>query len=362
MSFARFMESALYDPGSGFYAVAGRAGRRADFLTSPEVGPLFGALVGRWLDETWRVLGRPDPFVVVECGAGPGTLARTVAVARPECSDSLRYLMVERSAAQRELHREHLAGWSGDLGPEEVAAFISDPGHGPRFASSSSGPERLTGAVIANELLDNLPFEIVRHDGSGRDERLDVVAADGGSDFAAAPVDLPDDVRALLADVLPGEWVPWQDAARKWVAETLAGLDAGRMLVVDYGAPTAELATRPDMGWLRTFAGNRSSGHPLDAPGSRDITADVAIDQMQLDHPATVVTTQREFLLGLGIDELVDEGRRIWIERAHVADVVALRARSRVREAEALTEVGGLGDFVVLEWQVPAPDRNRAGR
>jgi SAM-dependent MidA family methyltransferase len=82
LTFAEYVESALYDPDDGFYATGGRAGR-GDFLTSPEVGPLFGALVGRALDAVWGALGRPDPFVVVEVGAGPGTLARTVRVGEP---------------------------------------------------------------------------------------------------------------------------------------------------------------------------------------------------------------------------------------------------------------------------------------
>jgi SAM-dependent MidA family methyltransferase len=354
VSFAEFMESALYDPATGFYAGSGRAGRRADFLTSPEVGPLFGAILARWLDDTWRGLGRPDPFVVVEWGAGPGTLARTVRVAEPECAWCMRYLMVERSGAQRALHAEHLDSWCGDLDPEGVEEFVRTAGDGPRFASAGAGPERFVGAVVANELLDNLPFEIVRHDAAGNLERLDVVTGDAGDDFSVTPADVPADVRALLLAAPAGEWMPWQPAARTWVSESLAALVAGSVLVVDYGASTAELASRPAMGWLRTYSDQERGGHPLDDPGSRDITADVAIDQIQLDRPATIVTNQRDFLLGLHIEALVEEGRRVWNERAHAADLVAIRARSRVREAEALTESGGLGDFVVLEWHVPA--------
>jgi hypothetical protein len=78
----------------------------------------------------------------------------------------------------------------------------------------------------------------------------------------------------------------------------------------------------------------------------------VAIDQLQLDHPATRVRSQAELLGVLGIDDLVEEGRRTWDERAHAPDVAALRARSRVREAEALTDPDGLGAFVALEWDV----------
>ena len=111
------------------------------------------------------------------------------------------------------------------------------------------------------------------------------------------------------------------------------------------------LADRPAAGWLRTFRGNRAGGHPLDGPGTQDITSDVAIDQLQLDHRADRVRRQADLLAELGLDEL-EEGRRVWAERAHAPDVAALRARSRVREAEALTDPAGLGAFVALEWDV----------
>ena len=101
--FDEFMRLALYGE-HGFYGGVGRAGRRGDFITSPEVGPLFGAVVARFIDAEWARLGRPDPFTFVEAGAGPGTLARSIVAARPACCDALRYIAVEVSAAQRELH------------------------------------------------------------------------------------------------------------------------------------------------------------------------------------------------------------------------------------------------------------------
>jgi SAM-dependent MidA family methyltransferase len=353
VAFSAFVDLALYDPVDGFYATVGRAGRRADFLTSPEVGPLFGALLARWLDHAWLRLGRPDPFVVVEAGAGPGTLARSVRVAEPACAEALAYLLVERSASQRASHAEHLPGWVGELEGVELAEFTATPrsGGGAAFASSAAPPATVVGAVLANELLDNVAFDVVRRT-SGGPERL-TVAADG-DDLELAVAAADEVVGAVLAGlgVPSGIWVPWQEPARRWLAESLGRLEKGCLLVVDYGAPTPELANRPEMGWLRTFRGHERGGHPLDGPGTQDITTDVAIDQLQIDHPASRVRTQAELLRGLGIDGLVAEGRRVWGDRAHAPDVAALRARSRVREAEALTDPEGLGAFVALEWDV----------
>jgi SAM-dependent MidA family methyltransferase len=354
VAFSDYLDHVLYHPVEGFYASGGRAGRGGDFLTSPEVGPLFGALVARWLDATWEALGRPDPFVVVEAGAGPGTLARTVRVAEPGCAGVLLYVMVERGAPQRERHAEHLEGWLGERDALGVRSLTRAPlgGTGPVFVSSAEVPSSVDGAVIANELLDNVAFDIVRWGGGGA-ERMAVVAEGDDLDLVVLPADDPTVVEVLSRLGVPEQvWAPWPARARGWVADVLVRLGRGRLLVIDYGAPTAELVARPDLGWMRTFRGHERGGHPLDEPGTQDITADVAIDQLQLDHPATRVRSQAEWLTALGIDDLVEEGRRTWAARAHAPDVAALRARSRVREAEALTDRDGLGAFVVLEWDV----------
>ncbi len=354
ITFAEYLDLALYDPQHGFYAAGGRAGVRGDFLTSPEVGPLFGALVARMLDQLWESLGRPDPFVVADVGAGPGTLARAVRVADPACAPALVYLLVERSASQRAMHAEHLPGWVGERHGEQLDQLARDPlgGGGPRFASAAALPRSLTGAVIANELLDNLPFEVVRLRGDAAEELVVVAADDGGlaAQATAAPAGVAEELARL--GVPDGVWVPWPAEARRWLGQALVRVRRGAVVVFDYGAPTAELAGRPELGWLRTFRGHDRGGHPLDDPGGQDITADVAIDQLQLDHPADRVRSQARLLRDLGIDELVQDGRRVWGERAAAPDLEALRARSRVREAEALTDPEGLGAFVVLEWHV----------
>lgn len=357
LAFSTFMEAALYDVEGGFYASGGMAGRRGDFLTSPEVGPLFGAVVARALDAWWSELGRPDPFVVVEAGAGPGTLARTVARAAPDCREALVHVLVERSAAQRAQHGESLPGWVGELDRAALDALVARPRHGtgPVVVSSADLPGvSVTGVVLANELLDNLPFDIVRRAGSdpGGAEELRVGVAAEGFESAVVPAGESTVTGLALAAIESQAWVPRQSAAASWVAEAQSVLRAGRLVVLDYARTDDSLSEDDRMGWLRTFRGHERGGHAFDDPGTQDITADVAVDQLLRARPGATTSTQGAFLRDHGIDGLVEEGRRVWQERAHLGDLAALHGRSRVREAEALLDPEGLGGFAVLDWPV----------
>ena len=118
-------------------------------------------------------------------------------------------------------------------------------------------------------------------------------------------------------------------------------------MVLDYVSTTAELARRPWTDWVRTYRGHARGDGPLDGLGTQDITCEVAVDQLPTPHASA---SQVDWLRGLGIDDLVAEGRAQWEERAAVGDLAAVRARSRVGEAEALLDEHGLGGFHVLEW------------
>jgi hypothetical protein len=121
------------------------------------------------------------------------------------------------------------------------------------------------------------------------------------------------------------------------------------VVALDYMSPTtAGLALRPWREWLRTYRGHERGGHYLAAPGSQDITTEVAVDQ--LPEP-DAVRSQAQWLQLHGIAELVDEGRRYWEEHAARPDLTAIKMRSRVSEAEALLDPSGLGGFTVLEWR-----------
>ncbi len=470
MPFSVFMERALYDAERGFYETGGRAGRRGDFVTSPEVGPLFGASLARALDQWWIDLGRPDPFLVDEHGAGPGTLARTVLVAEPACGPALRWTLVERSAAQRQLHPDHLPH-VGHLDPEGTSTdrrWVS-PDAGPLVASAAGRPDRPAHVILANELLDNLPFDLLERTAAGWGQvRVVAVGSDeegpgrssksspptaasptphgvpsssfvpgAGHETSATPsspdprpaptgrgpgardedrpearngfapedtqepanpgpgggrpvrpeggrgartrpaedgpapgdpwavvevradADPADATRAgvLAPGAVEGSRIPLQHEAGEWVADSLAQLaPGGRLLVVDYATTTADLAGRPPSEWIRTYAGHARGGAPLDAPGAQDITVEVCTDQLAgAARPPDQDRSQASALRAWGLEDLVEEGRRLWAESAAAPDLAALRARSRIAEAETLTDATGLGAFRVLEWRVSAP-------
>lgn len=351
---SEYVEACLYDADGGFYmrpGVGRAGGHSGHFLTAPEVGPLFGAVLARALDAWWAELGRPEPFTVVDWGAGPGTLARSVLAAEPRCmtEGALRLVLVDVSPAQRAVHPDHPIVTS--------AARVSDVL--PRGVPA--------GVVVANELLDNLPFDVVRRTADGWEElRVDVGGPSSSVRFSLASRSASPELVAGLPDVATGAWVPVQRAARRWVDEAHGLLGKGRIVAFDYGAATPDLAHRSSpsddpaagLGWLRTHRDHDGGSWWLADPGLCDITADVALDQVQADHRAEVCT-QAEFLRGYGIDELVAEGQAAWAERAGIGDLDALRARSRTSEAEALLDPTGMGAFWVLNWAVGGHNVNQ---
>ena len=369
ITFADFQAAALYEEPDGFFANGGGAGRVGrDFVTSPEVGPLFGALVARALDAAWHRLGAPDPFVVVEVGAGRGRLASDVLRAEPACAGALRYVLVERSARLRDEQRELLTLEPADeaLGPFTRVTDGDDasepiPGTGPIVSSLAELPAvELDGVVLANELLDNLPVRVVQRSAHGWDEvRVGLDDSSGVGRLVEVLVAAEPEL-AVEADVVAGESVPAlgdrlpvPSAIVDWLAGVATMLQNGEVIMIDYADEVAGMLRRGHREWTRTYRGHERGGDPLHDPGSQDITCDVPLGYLRavaarVGFDAFEVTTQAEWLGALGIEDLVEAGREVWRDRAHLGDLEAIAGRSRVGEAATLTATDGLGAHRVV--------------
>jgi SAM-dependent MidA family methyltransferase len=325
LSFEQYMSLALYGEG-GFYQDGGKAGRRGDFITSPEVGPLFAAVIARYLDDCWNELGCPGSFDVVEVGAGPGTLARGIFDAQPQCLSAMKYVAVEISESQRAMHPD----------------FVE---------SAESFPDRsIQGVVLANELLDNLPFKLFVFDGMWKEAF--VALGDGGKFVEVLrPVD---EVPEVLPKSAPlGSRAPIQVAASQWMLDVTQKLSSGKVLIFDYcSESTSEIAVSPWREWLRTYKYHERGVHYLLEPGTQDITTQVMIDQLMKVAPSLFVVNQSEWLNSYGISELVFKGMEYWKAHKSSPDIAALKMRSRSNEAEALTSQDGLGAFSVIETRI----------
>ena len=389
------MECALYGPG-GFYEVgrgAGRGGR--DFITSPEVGELFGRIVGRRIDEIWDSWECPDPFFVVEAGAGRGRLAQSILNSKPRCADALRYVLVERSSEQRAQMNDRLVLDP----PESVLAHdgedLVSPGPGPRAIALDTLPRGLPNAVVlANELVDNLVFDVEEEVagewyeiliGTDGDRFVEVhtgpavapcasASASASTDGAPsastaerlstgtddAPSANTDDAPSANTDDAPSANTDDQAPRRpvlvgwkRWMVDMQAVAPTLSLLLFDYGGTMSEIVDRSP-NWLRTYTAQHEGGAYFERPGSQDVTTDVPFDLLAHDLEQSRFTqvsfaSQTTWLADQGIDQDVKTANEQIPEHLDPGDIGQLRARSVVNEAAALTDPTGLGAFRVLE-------------
>jgi SAM-dependent MidA family methyltransferase len=271
VSFAWFMERALYHPEHGYYG-SGRCaiGRRGDYFTNVSVGPLFGKLLAEQFAEIWEGLDRPDDFVIVEQGAHHGEFASDVLEAlragRPEFFAVLRYRIVEPFSILQQRQ-------------ESVLRQFADKA---QWVASLDEMEPFCGVHFSNELLDAMPVHLLKAAGDNETrcwhERL-VECASCGFTFVDRPVSDPR-LLARLAKISPpppdGYETEVNLAALDWM-ETLAGrLRRGVVLAADYGLARQDYyATGRRTGTLQCYAEHRVLPSPLEGVGVSDITTHV---------------------------------------------------------------------------------------
>ena len=343
ITFAQFMDLALYHPEHGYYRQSQRKpGRGGDFITSPELHPFFGNTLARQVAETWDALGQPHRLVVREHGASSGGMAYDILVAlhekAPDVLAAIDYCLIDVNT-----HRL-----------EEATAAMIEVGLGDHVRAMH--PDELTpeaGLVIANEVADALPVHryLVR-DGVIREVRVGLNEAGGfvdveaepdpamlaaiGSHFARHEVELPDGTRF--------EFCP---AAAGWMHSIAENLTAGIAIIIDYGYDAATLYRDHRLqGTLRGYWQHAATDDPYIRVGQQDLTAHVDFSWLtdaaiQAGMTTLGLTTQSEYLTRLGHGEWLLE-----LQQQPDADYeeYALAQRATMR----LIDPSGLGRFGVL--------------
>ncbi|MGO8698246.1 MAG: class I SAM-dependent methyltransferase [Limisphaerales bacterium] len=279
MTFARFMEAALYAPGLGYYEQPRGPGRAGDFFTSVSVGPLFGQLLAfqfaQWLD-TALPAGNVQ---IVEAGAHDGRLAADILGwlerRRPDLLARLEYCLLDPSPVRRRWQEETLRRWAGQT------AWITN--------ITDIGTSQVCGVIFSNEFLDALPVHRLAWNASARNWQEWRVDAAGerfvwrmGELSAEAAKNLPK-VPEELAPVLPDGFIlELSPLAAAWWSAAAKALRRGRLLTLDYGT-AAEAGLRPDrvQGTLRAFAHHSVSADVLASPGRQDLTADIDFSALE---------------------------------------------------------------------------------
>jgi SAM-dependent MidA family methyltransferase len=363
MTFARFMELALYEPNLGYYRQpADRPTDAGDFLTAPETHPIFGWTIARRIEEMWAELGKPDPFWVVEYGAGAGTFGLSILEGfrrhgKKSLLKAVRYRPIEANPHRvADLTRRFEdAGLKGRLSLPPPTSFADLLARG----AGSTGAEAVTGVLLANEFLDALPVHrLTALDGWLLE--LYVTWREGFVEVEAEP-STPDLVRRLKAQHISIEQLAQGQIAEiclgldEWLAEAAAALDRGYVLVIDYGAESSELydPRRHAAGTLLGYRDHRVVEDPFGGVGLTDLTAHVDFTALRLlgerhGLRAVPLATQSEFLVAAGLE----------------AELQALQATPDLDPGDYMRARSGIvrmldprhmGRFKVLTMEKPGP-------
>jgi SAM-dependent MidA family methyltransferase len=288
LPFDRFMALALYAPGMGYYSNASRKfgampASGSDFVTAPELTPLFGRTLARQVGQAFDATGTRD---IWEFGAGSGALAQQLLQA---LGDRIaRYTIVDLSGSLRQRQQERLAPF------------------GERVQWADELPTRFSGVVVGNEVLDAMPVQLLHRVGGTWHER-GIALRDGGFVFEDRPTDLRPPVEIdgghdYLTEIHP--------QAQAFVRTLADRLEAGAAFFLDYGFPESEYwHAQRHMGTLMCHRGHLADTDPLQAVGLKDITAHVdftgiAVAAQQVGLSVLGYTTQARFLFNCGLLEL----------------------------------------------------------
>ena len=290
ISFARFMELALYMPGLGYYAGgSAKFGASGDFVTAPQISPLFGRVLARQFAEVLKQTGG----CILELGAGTGLLANQILAELRALGVDAPYSILEVSGDLRARQQQTLQGFDVEW--------------------RNALPEKFTGVIFGNEVLDALPVHLIHWTDNGPQER-GVMAKDSGFDWQDRSIADPVLLQQAQSLELPTGYVSEINLASPALIKSQAErLESGLILFVDYGFGRSEYYhPQRHMGTLRTHYRHHALDDPFYLPGLCDLTAHVdftAVANAGFDAGLEVCgyTTQANFLMGGGLTALLAE-------------------------------------------------------
>jgi SAM-dependent MidA family methyltransferase len=314
MTFARFMELALYHPQFGYYVrpmtdpESERIGWSGDFYTSSDVHPFLAQALAKQARQIDDLLGRPDPFTVIEMGPGKGLFARDFLAACQQVDDAafarrLRYILIERSPAMRMLQQRFLEPYLNQTG----------------LVTWLAGLEELTtdsveGMFASNELVDAFPVHRIVMSRDGLRERYVGLSGEGFVEFEG-PLSTPllGQYFDRLGITLPeGYRTEVNLEATRWMERVARIMSRGVVFTIDYGHTAQDLyGTARPTGTLICYYHQTASDDPYRRVGEQDMTTHVDFTSLATVGEAaglhvTGFTNQMSFLIGLGIEELLE--------------------------------------------------------
>ena len=302
ITFETFMEMALYEPDLGYYSSDRiEIGKAGDYYTSQHVHPVFGAMLGKQLEEMWNIMGRPPVFYAIEPGAGEGYMCHDILtfLKDRDIISSLKYVIVEPHAFMKTKQQDRLK------------AFVKNVQWLPSFKGLNS----IAGCILSNELLDAFPVHVVEMEDELKELYVSAESENGFSEVSGllSTQALADYLGEFSIQLPRGFRTEINLRIRDWLQEAGDVLSEGFILTIDYGYPAPEFySDERNRGTLLCYHRHQFNENPYQYIGEQDLTAHVNFSSVKKWGEAYGLKTlgfcpQGTYLVSLGIDEIIAE-------------------------------------------------------
>lgn len=301
IKFAKFMEMSLYEAGLGYYTSEQTyIGKAGDFYTSQHVHQIFGTMIGRQIEEMWRIMEKPSEFFIIESGAGMGYMCKDIMdyLNKRNILEAFTYLIIEINPSLYEKQKKLLACYDDKV----------------KWLQSIIEINGIKGCVVSNELLDSFPVHIIVME----DELKEIYVGFQDNEFKeipTAPVDesLINYINEFSIDIQKGYRTEINLKIKEWLMALTKTISEGFIITIDYGYSTRDYYSEErNRGTLLCYHKHQLSENPYENIGKQDITAHINFSSVkkwgeELGFKTLGFCQQGTYLVSLGIDELIRE-------------------------------------------------------